>query len=183
MTDSPEDYVQRITDDFINLLQTIKIMFVDLPADAAREFFDLIPLAMKTPKLFKLAATNLAKYDNYNIYGYQGASTSAMGLLNNFMNMMGTGAGFGYPGQPVYQQPQMMNGAAPMYGASPFGYPGASNQYAQQPMMGGYQPAAQGYQYNPAAPVAPQPVAPEAQAQAAAPVPAAETTVTTNVQA
>lgn len=179
MTDSPEDYVQQITTDFINLLQTIKIMFVDFPSDAAREFFDIIPMASKTPKLFKLAATNLAKYDNYNVYGYQGANTSAMGLLNNFMNMMGSGNGFGYQGQPVYQQPQM--NAAPMYGANPFGYAGAS-QFGQ-PMMGGYQPAAQGFQYNPAVAQAPaaQPAAP-AEAQAA-PAPAAETTVTTNVQA
>lgn len=164
MTDSPQEYVQQITTDFINLLQTIKIMFVDLPVDAGRQFFDIIPMASKTPELFNLAAKNLAKYDNYNVYGYQGASTSAMGLLNNFMNMMGSGNGFGYQGQPVYQQPQMNTA----YG-NPFGFAGAS-QFGQ-PM--GYQPAMQGFQYNPAA--APQ-AAPEAK-------PAETTTVTNNVQA
>lgn len=175
MTDSPAEYVESITNEFINLLQTIKIMFVDLPTDAARQFFDIIPLAKKTPELFSIAAKNLAKYENYGVYGYQGQSQSAMGLLNNFMNMMGSGNGFGFQqAQPIYQQQPMM-GANPAYNA--FGYPGASQ--FQQPMMGGYQPGTQGFQYNPQA----QPVAPTA-APAAEATPAADTTtVATNAQA
>ena len=174
MTDSPVDYVQSITDEFINLLQTIKIMFVDLPNDAARQFFDIIPLAKKTPELFSIATKNLAKYENYGVYGYQGQGQRAMGLLNNFFNSVG-GGGFGFQqAQPVYQQQQPMMGANPAFGGNPFGFAGAS-QYGQ-PMMGGYQPGTQGYQYNP-----------QQQAQpAAAPAadPAAGTTTTTqNTQA
>ena len=41
---SPKEYVQGITDEFINLLQTIKILFADFPNDAARNFFDIIPM-------------------------------------------------------------------------------------------------------------------------------------------
>jgi hypothetical protein len=169
MTDSPIDYVMQITNDFVNLLQTIKIMFIDLPNDAARQFFDIIPLAKKTPELFSIAAKNLAKYENYGVYGYQGQSQSAMGLLNNFMNMMGSGNGFGFQqAQPVYQQQPMM-GANPAFGGNPFGYAGAS-QFNQQPMMGGYQPGTQGFQYNP-------------QAQPAAAPATEEATTTENVQA
>jgi hypothetical protein len=171
MTDSPAEYVESITDEFINLLQTIKIMFVDLPGDAARQFFDIIPLAKKTPELFNLAARNLAKYENYGVYGYQGQSQSAMGLLNNFMNMMGSGNGFGFQqAQPVYQQQPMM-GANPVFG-NPFGYAGAS-QFGQQPT--GYQPGTQGFQYTPG-------VAPTAAAPVENPAPAT-TTTTENVQA
>lgn len=168
MTDSPADYVQNITDEFINLLQTIKIMFVDLPNDAARKFFDIIPMAKKTPQLFSIASKNLAKYENYGMYGYQGQSQNAIGLLNNLMNMMGSGNAFGYQAQPVYQQNVM--GANPVYGTNPFGYPGAS-QFGQQQV--GYQPGTQGFQYNP------QPVA-AAPADAA---PAETTSTTQNVQA
>lgn len=165
MTDSPADYVQNITDEFINLLQTIKIMFVDLPNDAARQFFDIIPMAKKTPELFSMAAKNLAKYENYGMYGYQNQSQSAMGLLNNFMNMMGSGNAFGYQqAQPVYQQNMM--GANPVFGTNPFGYPGAS-QFGQS----GYQPGTQGFQYTPQQPQANPADAP------------AETTSTQNVQA
>ena len=167
-TDSPADYVQDITDQFVNLLQTIKIMFVDFPVDAARTFFDIIPMAQKTPELFAMASKNLAKYENYGAYGYQGASQSAMGLLNSFIGMMGSGQTFGAPAQPVYGQPAP--NANPVFNnqATPFGYPGAQPTY-------GYQPGTTGFAYNPAQQAAPQP-----QAQ-----PAAEstTTTTTNAQA
>jgi hypothetical protein len=180
MTDSPQDYVQDITNEFINLLQTIKIMFVDLPVDAARQFFDIIPLAAKTPELFKLASQNLAKYENYNMYGYQGQSQNSMVLLNNFMNMAGSGNGFGFQqAQPVYQQQPMMGTPNPAFGGNPFGYAGAS-QFGGYGT--GYQPGTQGFQYNPG--VAPTPAA-QPVAQEAAPAPAAEatTTETVNVQA
>ena len=164
-TDSPADYVQNITDEFINLLQTIKIMFVDLPTDAAKTFFDIIPMAAKTPELFAIASKNLAKYENYGVYGYQGASQSAMGLLNNFFGMMGSGQNFGMNAQPVYNQAPNANPAFNQVNA--FGYPGAS-----QPVYGGYQPGTTGFAYNPA------------QAAPAAPAADAGTTTTTqNTQA
>ena len=178
-SEAPIEYVKEKSQEYINILQTIKLMFVDMPTDVSRTFFDTIGLAMKTPELFELASKNLAKYDNYNPYGNNYQSTSAMGLLSYFMNSMGQG-GFGFQAQPVYQQPQMQGFQQPQmqgFQQNPFGYPGAS-QFGQP--MGGYQPQMQGFQYNPmqqAAPAAPT-AAPEAQ-------PAAEntTTETVNVQA
>ncbi len=172
-TDSPAEYVEEITNQFINLLQTIKIMFVDLPVDAAKQFFDIIPMAAKTPELFQLASKNLAKYENYGVYGYQGASQSAMGLLNSFFGMAGAGQNFGMQAQPVYNQQPTAN---PVFNgvANPFGYP---NAQPQAPMYGGYQPGTTGFAYNPAQQAAPAPAAaPQAQ-------PASTTTTTTNAQA
>ena len=174
-TDSPAEYVQNITDEFINLLQTIKIMFVDLPGDAARSYFDIIPLAAKTPELFAIASKNLAKYENYGAYGYQGASQSAMGLLNNFFGMMGSGQNFAMQAgaQPVYgqAQPATPNANPVLNQGYAFGYPGAS----QAPQFG-YQPGTTGFAYNPAQPqAAPAPAAPAADA--------GTTTTTTNAQA
>ena len=165
-TDSPEDYVQSITDEFINMLQTIKIMYVDLPAEAANIFFDIIPLASKAPELFKLAVNNMAKYENNNFYGYQGGSQGAASVLNSFLGMLGNG-GFVQQAQPVYGQPAP--GMNPGFAGQPnaFGYPGASQ------VGYGYQPGTTGFAYNPTQ-AAPQ----------AAPTPAADTTTTTtNVQA
>ena len=175
-TDSPAEYVQNITDEFVNMLQTIKIMFVDFPSDAARTFFDIIPMAQKAPKLFAMAAKNLAKYENYGMFGYQNNSQSAMGLLNSFFGMVGAGQ-FGYPqGQPMYGQnpaygnPNVMTGPTAQYNA--FGYPGASQA---QPAFGVYQPGVTGFAYQPPQTGQPQQQAPQGQQ--------GQTTTTTNNQA
>lgn len=168
---SGKDYVQGITDEFINLLQTIKILFAEFPSDAARTFFDIIPLAMKTPELFDIAVKSLAKYDNNNMYGFQNQSNNAAVLLNNFMGAIGAG-GFGYAQPPMmnqgYQQPMM--GANPVFNQNPFGFQGASqfNGYGQPQAPAGYQPGTQGFQYTPGQPQAPA---------------ADTTTTTTNAQA
>ena len=183
LTDAPVEYIKGLSQEYINVLQTIKLMFVDMPTDIARSFFTTIGLAQKTPELFKLAAQNMSKY-YVNPYAQQKQSESYMGLLNNFMN--GAGGGFGFQ-QPQYQQPMMggmgMNNG---YAQNPFGYAGAQAQPVygygqmqpqyQQQMMGGYQPGTTGYQYTPSATTTP------------AATPAADdnkttTTTTTNVQA
>ena len=178
--DSSEAYVQSITDEFINLLQTIKILFADFPTDAARSFFDIIPLAKKTPELFNLAVKSLAKYDNNNMYGFQNQSNNAAVLLGNFMGAMGSnmfGGGYQQPFNNGFQQPQQqpMMGANPVFGQqNAFGYPGAS-QFGYQAPQPGYQPGTQGFQYTPGQQAQPA-AAPAADA-------AATTTTTTNNQA
>lgn len=169
---SSKDDIKAATDAVVNILQTIKIMYQDFPQDAARQYFDIIPLIGKIPQLFEYAVKNLAKYENINGYGVQGASPSAMGLLGNFMSMMGAG-GFGYANQmqPQFQaQPQ-----AQQFPGNPFGYAGASQVQYGAPQMG-YMPQTQGFQYN-TPQAAPQPqVAPAAPAEGT-------TTTTTNAQA
>jgi hypothetical protein len=175
-TDASKEYVKNITDEFINLLQTIKILFSDFPTEAARNFFDIIELAKKTPELFEMAVKSIGKYENPNIYGFSNqGGNNAVTLLGNFMGAIGAGPIGGY--QPVYgyqQQPQQpMMGANPVFN-NPFGYAGANQQYGYQQPQTGYNPATQGYVYN----------APQQQQQAQiTPTPTTETTTTTNVQA
>lgn len=149
--DDIKDDVSRILD----LLQTIKLMYIDLPDQAAAEYFQIIPLIEKIPQLFEYAAKNMTKHETYN-WQYNNGNMGAMNMLNNLqqafsngMNMMGQqqmGApmGMGVPnGMPVgmvppamqYQQQPM---AAPMMNNG-FGYPGA----------GSYQPQTAGYQFTP----------------------------------
>ena len=186
------DDVKRIT----NILQTIKLMYIDLPADASRSFFQIIPLIEKVPKLFEFAAKNFNKHE-FNSWQYNNGSVGAMTMLNNIQAMFNPGfGGFGQPmyGQPVQQpmmnpmqqpmygqpvQPQpMMNPQAPMQpmqqpagagvvpGVNPFGYPGASQ--VQQPVVN------QGYAYQPGQP---NPVSATVSAPEA-PAPAAQETAT-----
>lgn len=185
--------IKDASDRLVDILQTIKIMYTDLPANAAREYFQIIPLIGKIPQLFEFAAKNFAKHE-FNAWGYQNANMGGMAMLNGLNALFGASQGYnpyaapqpqGYygapapqPGYPVYPQPgaPVVTGA-PAPTGNPFGFAGASQQ-AYQP-----NPAAQGYQYNPQA-VAPQPTAPVAPG-APAPQPAdaatADTTVTQKV--
>ena len=171
-------------DTIVDILQTIKILYTDLPADAAREYFQIIPLIGKIPQLFEFAAKNFAKHEANN-WQYNNYNMGGISMLNNLNNMFGMGMG-GMAPQPMYQQPMMnpqqptMAGypqaayGAPM-GGNAFGYQGASQVPPQ-----GYAPTNPGFQYQPtpqATPAAPTVSAPAAPADAA---PATDT-VTQNV--
>lgn len=163
------DTIKEAADRIVDILQTIKIMYTELPGPAAREYFQIIPLIGKVPQLFEFAAKNFAKHE-YNAWNYNNRNMGGAAMFQNLNNMFGASMNMGMQ-QPQYnayaQQPNAqvgypnpaMNNGAPMMGNA-FGYPGAS----QQPQMG-YAPMTQGYQYNPnqATPVAPTvnaPVAP-----------------------
>lgn len=177
--------IQDNVDRIIDILQTIKLMYVDLPAEAAKEYFQIIPLIGKIPKLFEFAAKNMSKHE-LSMWQYNDKNMGAMKMFNNLQGLFNGGMynpqmaqpmGMGYQAAPMYNpqmaQPQMGMGyqAAPMGNA--FGYPGAQM---------GYQAAAQNYAYTPDPSQATQPVpvtvptasAPEAKA-------AEDVTVTQNV--
>ena len=182
--DTSYESIVDATDRLIDIVQTIKMMYTDLPANAAREYFQIIPMIKKIPQLFEFAAKNFAKHE-YDAWGLKNYNMGGMALLNNLSSMFGASQyaapqpgyyaapqGYAAP-QPGYYAPQgvpMTPPQAPV--GNPFGYPGASE--VQQ----GYQPQSAGFAYNPAAttpgavPPAPQPTAPVAPAETA---PAAET--------
>ena len=173
--DATFETIKDSADRIVDILQTIKIMYTDLPRDAAREYFQIIPLIEKVPELFQFAAKTFAKH-SYNAWNYNNSNMNGVQMFNQLNNLFG-GGGFGYQPQPNFQQP--MGGPAPFMNApqqpmgmgNPFGYPGA------QP---GYQPQMAGYQYQPGAPA---PVAPTVVPGAPAPAPAvdADATVTQTV--
>lgn len=181
---SPES-IRDAADRIVDILQTIKLMYTDIPAASAREYFQIIPLIAKVPQLFDFAAKNFAKHE-FNQWSYNNRNMGGMAMLANLNNMLGSSQNFGYPQQPMmqpnpafnpYAQPQAPVGYPQQPQMNPFGFAGAS---------AGYQPQTQGYQYTaPGAPVPPvAPQAPEAQAPQAAPAaPEAQpaTTVTSKV--
>lgn len=186
----PEE-IQECVDKIVDILQTIKIMFVDLPPEAAKEYFPIIPLIEKIPKLFEVAAKNMNKHE-YNGWNYSNRNMGAMNMFNNLQNIFagmnnfqpqpGFNPAMGYPqAQPGFNpgfQPQpMMTPQAPMQAQPGFGYPGAG---IGMPQMGGYQPANNGFQFVPGQ--QPQQIPATTTAAEPAPAkPAEETTVTKTV--
>ena len=125
---SPE-VIRDAVDTVEDFLQTIKLMFIDLPVDAAREYFQIIPLLEKIPQLFDYAAKNLAKHNQYG-WSYDNRNMSTYNMFANLQGMFGNGM----MGQPVAPQQPM---------GAPAGFPNAAYQ---QPMMGngfGFQGASQ----------------------------------------
>lgn len=172
---SPEE-IKEDVERIVDILQTIKLMYVDLPAEAANEYFPIIPLIEKIPQLFEFAAKNMAKHETYN-WQYNNRNMGAVSMLNNLQNIFAGNMGF----NPAMQQPQQPMMGAPMgMGGYPmmsngFGYPGAGAPMGNPALNNGYTPQTAGFQYVPGQQPAPTvaPTAPEA--------PVAEATVTQNV--
>lgn len=121
-----QEQIQQATDNIISVLQTIKLLYKNMPEAAAKEYFQIIPLIKKIPQLYKIAEDNFHTYEGaYS--GYMGG-ISPFAILNQFQT--------GFMNQPMggygYQQP--MGGYAAPQGAAMPGYQG-------QPM---YQPPVQG---------------------------------------
>lgn len=102
--DDVNEAVGLVTD----ILQTVKMLFIDMPVEAQREFFQIIPLLGKVPQLFELATRNFSKHENYNAWGYRGANMGTMNMFNMLAGTLSGGApmgpgmmgmGTGMPGQ------------------------------------------------------------------------------------
>lgn len=134
-----KDAVDRVVD----YIQTVKIMYYDFPASAAQEYFPIIPLLNKLPKLFEFAAKNMSKHEAYG-WSYNNYNMGAVQMLNNLNSMFG-GMNMGYQ-QPM-AQPQM---AAPQFQQAP-----AMNPFnMQQPMQAAPAPSVAPV-FNPSAYTAP----------------------------
>lgn len=123
------DEIQEAVNTIVDILQTVKLMYTDLPADAAADYFQIIPLIEKIPQLFEFAGKTMSKYSLNDQYA--GRNMGTMQMFNNLNALFGGGMGFQ---QPAYQQPA---GYPQQAG---FGYPGAS---------AGYMPGTTGFQYTP----------------------------------
>ena len=160
-----EEDLKDIVANTLDVLQTIKLLYINMPVDAAREYYQIIPLIEKIPKLFEYAVKDYAKYEQYNPYNYNNRNMSTMNLFNMLSGAL-NGMPFGAAGQPQQAQqfagapqggmgmPQQPNMAfnpqmAGMPNMGAYGMPqqGMSNGF----VMGapGYAPQTAGYQYNP----------------------------------
>lgn len=145
LVDKDIEEVQAVVQAVIDILQSVKTYYLDIPENYVKDYFNMIPYLEKLPKFFEVALHNFAKYENgaflnqnNNMFGFQmlNALTSpGYGQMGG--GMMGgqpqMGMAPAYQPQAYGQQPQM--GMAPAPGYNPFG--------GVQPMNQGYAPQQQ----------------------------------------
>lgn len=167
LLDKDIEEVAEITRAVLDVLQSIKTYYLDIPENYVKDYFNMIPYLEKLPKFYEVALHNFAKYENgaflnnnNNMYGFQ--------MLNAL-----TSPGFGQMGNGMMggqMQPQMQPQMAPMGGYSQPQYnPQASIAPGYNP-FGGAQPQQQQMGYGqpmqqPQSQPAPQPQQSEGQVQ------------------
>lgn len=161
-----EAYVEDAKNRMLNVLQTCKMIGVDLMPDVVRQYFAMIPYIERTPKLYKRVNSLFQKYNTANPVQPQ-ANPNIFGMFNTLVNPavpMGMPTANPYAGMqpqtPYMGMQQNMVAGNPMYQQPMMGYP-------QQPGMGmpqqGY-PQQQGYPNMQQQPMN-QPVNPQGQQQ------------------
>ena len=135
---TPEE-VEKTVKDFENILQSCKLMYLNIPENVVKQFFSMIPFVQKTPQLYKISA------ENYQRFAPAGNTTQDVYQTNGVYNAFRQVVGGGFPGMnygmPQYNQYQgygMMNNGYPQNGGqmnmgNP--YTNMPNQYTGQQMM------------------------------------------------
>lgn len=133
LDDLSDQQIQELTDNWLDVLQTIKTIYLDISPEVAEKYFQFIPLLKKLPDLYKLANRNLHKYDPQGGMQQYGSGMNAFNTLSAL-----TGPSMG---NPLYQQqynmgmmnnqgtfnPAMQNGMMNMGYQQPYGQPQGFN--------------------------------------------------------
>ncbi len=121
MIDSSQDNIDKIFDAAVDALETTKVMYVDIPNDVCRQFFQMSPFISKAKGMYKIANDHFGQYGsalNPQMYN----NTNAAAFLASMYNT-GYGYGMGMPPQPGvaygYGQPVAPGYAAPQPGVAP----------------------------------------------------------------
>lgn len=179
-----EATVEQYTNGFVDILQTMKMMYVDLPPATVTAFFQMIPFIEKTPKMYTLSQQTFKRANGNNGIQPGYATSNPWDMLNHAVSSPMypyQQPGYGYQ-QPLMQQPAY-GYQQPVNGGNPF-MPTPGTAPMQQPMPGyGYQqpPMQQAPAQQPQIPQNNQPQAATSVQQNEA-KPAPGETVTTNKQ-
>ena len=103
--------VEQIFKAVIDCLETMKIMYMDIPNDVVKQYFQMIPFLEKGPQLFKIANDHYSQYRNPSVMNanYNNGG-NAFAIYSALMNP-GMAMGMGMPQQVPYgQQPGVAPG-------------------------------------------------------------------------
>lgn len=147
--------VEEAVNIVVDILQTVKTLYLDIPEEMATQYFQIIPILNKLPALYEIAQNNFNMYDTSSTVN-PGGSMYGFNALNAFTS-------------PAFAMPGMM-------GANPAMNPYYQQQpnYVPQPGMMYQQPVGNPFGYNapvaqPQEAIAQQPVADSTQASTPAP--------------
>lgn len=173
--DFSAEEIKNATENILDILNTIKIMYLSLDPNAALEYFQIIPFIEKIPDLYNIAVQDFKRYEGIDSFvpGSNGYNVNPFNIYA-MMTQPGWGMvppqqqmyGYGYPQNGAMQQPNMapqQPQAAQMPNQQMYGFnPNMNAGFAQQnpqfnPIFaGGYQPQTQGFSMNPVGAAAPQ---------------------------
>ena len=121
--------VEQIFRSAVDCLETMKIMYMDIPNEVTKTYFQMIPFLEKAPQLYKIANDHYSRYNNNSVMSRDyNAGGNAFAMYSALMNpAMGMGMGM-MPGQMPMGQPGMAPQANPVpdvtmgmaNGANPF---------------------------------------------------------------
>ena len=106
---TPEE-VNAIFETAVNCLETIKIMYMDIPDDVTKAYFQMTPFLQKGPQLYKIANDHYQRYSNPSVIaGNYNNGGNVFAMYSALMNP-GAAMGMGMPQQMPYGQPGMAQG-------------------------------------------------------------------------
>lgn len=140
--------IDKIVNDVVDVMQTVKLMYLDAPEEFVKQYFQCITLLKKLPMVYRRSAANFSAHEMYSgnaypVYGGYNPGQNAFAAFNNMMaaspysgptpgyNPGFTDPRYGYQATPPQQQPAGYPnpGMVPPQAAPGF----ATNGYPQQP--------------------------------------------------
>lgn len=126
--------LQKTCDHLIDIMQSSKTMYLDIPEDFAKEFYQIMTLVSRVPKVYEKGFKNFNQYDYTNQAQavYPGMNSfQAVGQVIGGAAMGGITPMMGQPYNPGFYQPQP--GYQPMPQYDQFGNPISYQQPAGYP--------------------------------------------------
>ena len=126
-TEMSEAQAEAVVNDVIDIAQTAKMNFLDMAPNAVAEYFKMLPLLERLPKIYGQSLNNFNKYDS----GMQYQNNPNNNFFNMFSALTSPNA---YMGQQMggYQQPMMNNGFQQPMGGYQQPVPMQQNAFYQQ---------------------------------------------------
>lgn len=104
LTDSASiEDIKIATENMHNVMNTAKVMWLDVPDQVAVEMFQVLAVIDKVPQLYEIATSRLQKYQDVNPMMQNQYPVNGFNMLGQ---MIGPNMGFGGFGQPQQMMPQ-----------------------------------------------------------------------------
>lgn len=115
LVDIPTDEIEKYVSSIIDILQTTKLLYVNMPPETIKTFFSMIPFLEKVPKLYEIAQKTYYNATGQNgIQNYNYMNQDPFAQINNAIGGNPYMMGGGYQ-NPYYQQQQNPQYANPQY--------------------------------------------------------------------